>query len=51
MSEEIEAAGHRVFELFGACAGAPDDVETGQEADAALQALEELLTTGASPPT
>jgi hypothetical protein len=42
-SELIEAAGQRVFELFGACAGAPDDVALGQRADEALGELETLL--------
>jgi hypothetical protein len=45
MSDEIEAAGNRVFELFGACAGAPDDVAVGQQADDALRDLEALLVT------
>jgi hypothetical protein len=43
MNDEIEAAGQRVFEMFGACAAAPDDVALGQEADRALAALDELL--------
>jgi hypothetical protein len=42
-SERIEAAGQRVFELFGACAGAPDDVELGRTADEALAELDALL--------
>jgi hypothetical protein len=42
-SERIEAAGQRVFELFGGCAGAPDDVELGREADRALAELDALL--------
>jgi hypothetical protein len=43
MSKQIEAAGQRLFELFGACAAAPDDEETGQQADRALMELEALL--------
>jgi hypothetical protein len=45
MSEEIDAAGQRVFEMFGAVAGAPDDEETWALADAALAALDALLET------
>jgi len=44
--DEIEAAGQRVFELFGACAAAPDDVALGEEADRALAELETLLRDG-----
>lgn len=43
MSKQIEAAGQRLFELFGACAAAPDDEETGQQADQALMELDALL--------
>ncbi|GGQ97669.1 MULTISPECIES: hypothetical protein [Kitasatospora] len=43
MSEEIDAAGQRVFEMFGAVAAAPDDRETGALADEALAALDALL--------
>lgn len=43
MSERIEALGNQVFELFGACAGAPDDEATGRAADEALRALEAEL--------
>jgi hypothetical protein len=42
-SDQIEAAGTKVFELFGACAGAPDDVATGRMADQALRELDALL--------
>ncbi|MFD4033595.1 hypothetical protein ACFWVP_24555 [Streptomyces sp. NPDC058637] len=49
MSEQIDAAGQRVFEMFGAVAGAPDDVAAGQEADAALAALEALLVEAGGP--
>ena len=41
--DDIEAAGQKVFEMFGACAAAPDDVELGEEADRALAHLDELL--------
>jgi hypothetical protein len=43
MSAEIEAAGQQVFEGFGACAGAPDDVAAGRAADQALRELDALL--------
>jgi hypothetical protein len=43
MSAQIEAAGQRLFELFGACAGAPDDEEAGRRADQALAELDALL--------
>jgi hypothetical protein len=42
--DEIEAAGQRVVEAFGACAGAPDDLDAARAADDALDRLEELLT-------
>ncbi|WP_162907107.1 hypothetical protein [Allorhizocola rhizosphaerae] len=41
--KEIAAAGDKLFEMFGACGEAPDDVEVGRQADAALQRLEDLL--------
>ena len=41
--DEVETAGQRVFELFGACAAAPDDIALGEEADRALATLEALL--------
>ncbi|WP_169437539.1 hypothetical protein [Longispora albida] len=41
--ERIEAAGQKVFEMFGACAAAPDDKELGRQADEALAELEGLL--------
>jgi hypothetical protein len=43
MSDQIEAAGQKVFELFGACAGAPDDPAVGRAADEALRELDALL--------
>jgi hypothetical protein len=42
--EEIAAAGHKLVEMLGACAAAPDDVATGRAADDALRELERLLT-------
>jgi len=45
MSKQIDAAGQRLFELFGACAAAPDDEEAGQQADQALMELDALLAT------
>jgi hypothetical protein len=42
--EEIDAAGRQVVELLGACAAAPDDLQTGRAADDALRNLERLLT-------
>lgn len=45
MSKQIEAAGQRLFELFAACAAAPDDEEIGQQADQALMELDALLAT------
>ena len=41
--EVITAAGREVVEMLGACAAAPDDVETGRAADDALMKLEQLL--------
>ena len=41
--EKIAAAGDKLFEMFGACGEAPDDVEVGRQADAALQRLESML--------
>lgn len=43
MSDQIAAAGQKVFELFAACAGAPDDESAGRAADEALRELEALL--------
>jgi hypothetical protein len=43
MNEEITRAGERLFELFGACGAAPDDVAAGQAADQALRHLDALL--------
>ena len=37
------AAGAKVVEMLGACAAAPDDIETGRAADDALRYLERLL--------
>lgn len=44
--EEITAAGREVVDMLGACAAAPDDVETGRAANDALMKLEQLLATG-----
>jgi hypothetical protein len=44
--DEIAAAGQAVVEMLGACAAAPDDVETGRAADEALLKLERLLAAG-----
>jgi hypothetical protein len=41
--QEIAEAGQKVFEMFGACGEAPDDVKVGEEADASLERLEKLL--------
>jgi hypothetical protein len=46
--DEIDAAGRKVVELLGACAVAPDDLQTGQAADDALRNLERLLTAGSA---
>jgi hypothetical protein len=46
--DEIDAAGRTVVELLGACAVAPDDVQTGRAADDALRNLERLLTAGSA---
>ena len=43
--EQINAAGEKVFEMFGACGAAPDDVAVGRAADEALEHLETLLRT------
>lgn len=40
------AAGRKVVEMLGACAAAPDDIETGLAADDALRNLERLLAAG-----
>ena len=42
--QEIADAGQKLFEMFGACGEAPDDVKVGQEADKALEKLERLLS-------
>jgi hypothetical protein len=47
--DEIDAAGRKVVELLGACAVAPDDIETGRAADDALRSLERLLAAGPEP--
>jgi hypothetical protein len=44
MPDEIAAAGSEVVEMLGACAAAPDDIETGRAADDALMRLEQLLS-------
>jgi hypothetical protein len=44
--DEIDAAGSKVVELLGACAVAPDDIQTGRAADDALRDLERLLAAG-----
>jgi hypothetical protein len=41
--DEIDAAGRKVVEMLGACAVAPDDLQTGRAADDALRNLERLL--------
>ena len=43
MSNQIAAAGQRLFELFAACAAEPDSTSVGQAADEALRELEALL--------
>ena len=43
MPDEIAAAGREVVEMLGACAAAPDDLETGRAADEALMRLEQVL--------
>ena len=48
MPDEIAAAGAEVVELLGACAAAPDDLETAKAADNALSDLERLLVTDAA---
>lgn len=45
MPDQIAAAGREVVEMLGACAAAPDDLETGRAADEALMRLERLMTT------
>lgn len=42
-ANEIAVAGREVVDMLGACAAAPDDVETGRAADAALLRLDRLL--------
>ena len=42
--DEIAAAGREVVEMLGACAAAPDDIETGRAANDALRNLEQLIT-------
>jgi hypothetical protein len=41
--KEIADAGQKLFEMFGACGEAPDDVKLGKDADKALENLEKLL--------
>ncbi|GIH02064.1 hypothetical protein Rhe02_01310 [Rhizocola hellebori] len=41
--QAIAEAGQKVFEMFGACGEAPDDVKVGKQADKALERLEKLL--------
>jgi len=41
--DEIAAAGRKIVDLLGACAAAPDDIQTGRAADDALRNLERLL--------
>lgn len=43
MSNDIDAGARKVLEMFGACAGAPDDVELGDAANQALAELDALL--------
>jgi hypothetical protein len=43
MPDEIAAAGRVLVEMLGACAAAPDDLETGRVADEALMRLEQVL--------
>lgn len=43
LENEIAAAGQRIFELFAACAGNPDDAEIGDDADQALREMDRLL--------
>lgn len=40
MSDRIDELGRQVFELFGACAEAPDEEAVGRRADDALRALD-----------
>ncbi len=48
MPDEIAAAGQKVVEMLGACAAAPDDLETGRAADEALMRLDHLLAAGSA---
>jgi hypothetical protein len=48
MPDEIAAAGSEVVEMLGACAAAPDDLETGRAADEALMRLEQVLAAGST---
>jgi hypothetical protein len=41
--DEVAAAGQRVFELFGSCAGDPDNEAVGRAADDALADLDAVL--------
>jgi hypothetical protein len=43
MPDEIAAAGQQVVDMLGACAAAPDDLETARAADQALLRLEHVL--------
>lgn len=50
MSDDVEVAGQAVFELFGACAAAPDDEAVGRAGDRALAELDALLARRAETP-
>jgi hypothetical protein len=51
VSEQIAAAGQKVFEGFGAVAASPDDAAAAQAADDALWVLDGLLVAAeAAPP-
>ena len=41
--QEIADAGQKLFEMFGACGEAPDDIALGKKADKSLEHLEKLL--------
>jgi hypothetical protein len=44
--DEVATAGQRVFELFGSCAGDPDDKTVGRAADDTLAELDAVLARG-----
>jgi hypothetical protein len=46
--DEIATAGREVVDMLGACAAAPDDLETGRAADDALLRLDRLLAAGST---